>query len=445
MTRRSFTCSIVFPRSSERRYLRTSPRTNRADGGVLVTDRMVDEKQLEERARELHAASMVVDTEAPIFTSHMMLTDGMRELARRRLDEGRSRAEVKIALGERLYDEVRSEPATRRAYLEFWRRSGVTAASSSIYDVGVPWRAWEEALCELATGNKLLAVLDQEITLALRADDIRRAHANHKRTVIYNLQNTDPLDEQFDRLDVLFGLGVRIVQITYNLRNRFGDGCLERRDGGLSRLGEALVGRLNDLGMLVDLSHCSDETTLDAVKVSDRPVACTHTSARAISSHARGKPDHLLRAVADKGGYVGVLAVPFFILPPEGDARARALGLPEGNATLDTMVDHVIHMLDVAGSDAVGIGTDWSRPYQDALRVGGNRRELAARSLTPGFDWVGWRPEDRYSRNVYTAGFESWDLWPNITAAMLRRGIPEETVVKILGENFVRVFGAACG
>ena len=412
---------------------------------MFVTDRMVSENELEERARELHAASIVVDTEAPVFTSAMMLTNGMRDLARQMLEEGCSRSEVKIALGERLYDEVRSDPAIRKAYLEFWRRSGVTAASSSIYDVGVPWHAWEETLRELATAGKLLNVLDGEITIATCADDIRYAHVNGKRTVIYNLQNTDPLDEQLDRLDVFFGLGVRIVQITYNLRNRFGDGCLERQDGGLSRLGEALVERLNDLGILIDVSHCSDQTVLDAVKASDRPIACTHTSARAISSHARAKPDHVLRAVAEKGGYIGVLTVPFFILPPEGDARARALGLPEGNATLDTMIDHVIHMLNVVGSDSVGIGTDWSKPLQDALRVGRDQHELAARSLTPGFDWVGWRPEDRYSRNVYTSGFESWDLWPNVTAAMLRRRIPEETVVKILGGNFVRVFGTACG
>ncbi|HEY6101764.1 MAG TPA: membrane dipeptidase, partial [bacterium] len=206
-----------------------------------------------------------------------------------------------------------------------------------------------------------------------------------------------------------------------------------------------LVGRLNDLGILVDVSHCSDQTTLDAVEASEKPVACTHTAARTISAHARAKPDHVLRSVAERGGYIGILAVPFFILPPYGDARARERGLPEGNATLDMMVDHIVHVLRIAGSDAIGIGSDWSKPFQDVLHGARSRRALATRSLTSGFDWVGWRPEDRYSREAYTSGFESWDLWPNITAAMLRRGIPEDTVVKVLGQNFLRVFGAACG
>jgi membrane dipeptidase len=397
------------------------------------------------RAQALHRRSIVIDTEAPAFTSQLMFTDGMRALARDMLEAGSTRSAVKYALGERLYEEVRLDPAVRRAYVELWAQSGVTAASSSIYDVGVPWDAWDDALRELATAQKLLSALGETMGPAFSAQDIRDAHDAGRHAVIHNLQNTDPLCEQLDRLDLLFGLGVRIVQITYNLRNRFGDGCLERRDGGLSRLGQALVGRLNDLGILVDLSHCSDQTTLDAVEVSTRPVACTHTSARALSGHARAKTDEVMRAVADRGGYLGVLVVPFFLLPPGGDGRAQAVGLSEGNATLDSFVDHVVHVIDVAGSDAVGIGTDWSKPFQDALRVSRSSQGLAARSQTAGFDWVGWRPADRYSRDVFTAGFEAWDQWPNITAALLRRGLSEAVVEKILGANFLRVFGETCG
>ena len=401
-----------------------------------------EERDLAERAHQLHANSIVVDSEAPVFTSQMMFTDAMMAMAREMVAAGRSCSDVKYALGELLCDEIVEDPEVRQAYLSFWERSGVTAASSSIYDVGVPWHAWDEALRELATAARMVASLDGAISTALTSDDIRRAHARGTRSIINNMQNTDPLDEQLDRLDILYGLGVRIVQITYNLRNRFGDGCLDRRDGGLSRLGEELIGSLNDLGILVDVSHCSDETVLDAVRISSRPIACTHTSARTISGSARAKPDHVLRAVAESGGYVGILLVPFFIVPAEGDPRANELGMPVGNATLDMMVDHIEYALNLLGSDAVGIGTDWSKPFQDALRVGSGGG-LSARSQTPGFDWVGWRPEDRYSRDVYTAGFESWDFWPNITTAMLRRGISEDTVAKVLGQNFLRVFGDA--
>lgn len=407
----------------------------------MLSRSTASDEELSQQALKLHLSSIVVDSEAPVFSSQMMFTPGMNELARQMLLAGKSRSQVKFALGEQLCEEVQRDPAVRTAYLEFWERSGVTCASSSFYDVGIPWHAWDDALRELSTAHKLLAELKGSITAALTAADIRRAHAEGTHAVIHNMQNTDPLGEQLDRLDVLFGLGVRIVQITYNLRNRFGDGCLERRDGGLSRLGVELVERLNELGVLIDVSHCSDQTVLDAVAVSSRPIACTHTSARAISKHARAKSDSVLRTVAESGGYVGILLVPFFILPPTTDIHPDESG--DHNATLDVMVDHVIHALNVVGPEAVGIGTDWSKPFQDALRVEGDLDGLASRSQTPGFDWVGWRPGDRYSRSVYTAGFESWDLWPNITTEMLRRGIPEDTISKVIGGNFVRVFEAA--
>lgn len=397
------------------------------------------------RANDLHRSAIVIDTEAPVFTSQMMFTPGMKALASDMLAAGKSRAAVKFALGEKLYEEIRDDVGIRESYVKFWERSGVTATSSSIYDVGHPWTAWEESLHELSTATKMVAELSELLGAALCAGDITKAHSSGRHVVIHNLQNTDPLDDQLDRVDLLYGMGVRIVQVTYNLRNRFGDGCLERRDGGLSRFGEALVGKLNDSGILIDLSHSSDQTVMDALAASARPVACTHTSARALSSHARGKPDNVLRAVGEKGGYIGVLLVPFFILSPHGDPRAQALGLPPGNATLETMIDHVMHVIDVAGSDAVGIGTDWSKPFQDALRVASDTTGIATRSRTAGFDWVGWRPEDRYSREVYTAGFESWDKWPNITAALLGRGLSEDLVSKVIGGNFLRVFGEACG
>src|SRR5581483_1240748 len=270
---------------------------------------------LAERAVSLHKSAVVVDTEAPVFTSQLMFTEDMKTLAREMILAGRSRSDVKYALGELLCEQVERDDEVRSSYLDLWDRAGVTAASSSIYDTGVPWHAWEDSLRELSTAQRLVAALSGEIATALTARDVYDAHASGRRTVIHNMQNTDPLQEQLDRVKIFHGLGVRVLQITYNLRNRFGDGCLDRRDGGLSRLGEQLVGVLNDVGILIDASHCSDETVLDVIHASNSPIACTHTSIRAISGHARAKPDHVLRAIADSGGYVGILLVPFFIVP----------------------------------------------------------------------------------------------------------------------------------
>src|SRR5262249_6978689 len=161
---------------------------------------------------------------------------------------------------------------------------------------------WDDALAEIGRGDRLIQALGGSITRAGSAADLWDARRTGRRAVIYNLQNAEPIGEDFDRVDLLYGLGVRIVQVTYNLRNRFRDGCVERRDGGLSRLGVALVERLNRRRVLIDLSHTSDQTALDVLAVAEAPVAFTHTSARAISGHARAKPDHLLRAVAERGG-----------------------------------------------------------------------------------------------------------------------------------------------
>ncbi|HSB72979.1 MAG TPA: membrane dipeptidase [Candidatus Methylomirabilis sp.] len=394
-----------------------------------------------EMARRIHAEHIVMDSLAPTFTCEMALTPAMVELARGLQGQGKTRSAIRTALAEHLTESASSDAATREAYLAFWRRAGVTAASCTLYDSGPPERAWDEALTELARGHRLLRALDGDFVLGDSAASVGRAHRDRRHAVIFNLQNAEPIGDQFGRIDVLYNLGVRILQVAYNLRNRFADGCVERCDGGLSRFGEALVDRLNRRRILIDLSHCSDRTAADVIAGSRAPVAFTHTSARAISRHARGKTDEALRAIADRGGYIGILIVPFFLLPPGGDGPAATRGAPPGWATLDDVVDHVLHALNLAGSDSVGIGTDWGKPYYTAIRWSADM----VREQTASFDWVGWRPEDRFDPNLQTQGLETWDLWPNLTVALLRRGLPEDTVAKIVGGNFLRVFGEVCG
>lgn len=394
-----------------------------------------------EQARRIHAEQIVMDSLAPTFTCEMMLTPDMVDMARRLQQEGKIRSAIRTALAEYLIDAAFKDTATRDAYVAYWRRSGVTAASSTLYDSGPPANAWEDTLTELARGNRLLQALDGAILLGDSADTIARAHGEGKHAVIYNLQNAEPIGERFERLETLYNLGVRIVQVAYNLRNRFADGCVERCDGGLSRLGEALVDRLNQRRVLIDLSHCSDRTALDVIAASRTPVAFTHTSARTLSRHPRGKTDAALRAIADGGGYIGILIVPFFLMPPEETHGGRGSNLPEGWASLDSVVDHVLHVLNLVGSESVGIGTDWGKPYYTALKWSGEM----VREKTADFDWVGWLPEHRFDPNCQTQGLETWDLWPNLTAALLRRGIPESTVVKIIGGNFLRIFREVCG
>jgi len=236
-----------------------------------------------ERAQRIHAEEIVMDSLAPTFTCEMMLTPAMVELARKLQGQGKTRSAIRSALGDHLIEAASTDPAAREAYIDYWRRAGVTAASCTLYDSGPPEQAWDDALAELSRGDRLIQGLGGAFLVGDCAATIERAHREGRHVVIYNLQNAEPIGERFDRLEILYNLGLRIVQPAYNLRNRFADGCVERCDGGLSRLGEALVERLNRRRVLIDLSHCSDRTAMDVIAASKAPVAFTHTSARAIS------------------------------------------------------------------------------------------------------------------------------------------------------------------
>lgn len=393
-----------------------------------------------EIARHLHAEYAVIDSLSPSIVDEWVLTPPMIDLARAVQARGGTRPVIKDALAEYLLEHCVDDAETRAAYMAYWRHAGVTACNHTLYASGPPDAAWGATMAEIGRMGRLLQALDGEVALATTAGQIEAAHKAGRGAVLYNLQSAEPVGDDFGRVDTLYGMGVRSMQLTYNLRTRFGEGCVEKNDGGISRLGQALVQKMNEIGMLVDLSHGSTATARDVLACSAKPVIASHIAARAISGHARGLPDDVLKSIADGGGYAGVLTVPAFLLPPGGDSRAREAGKPEGWATLDTFVDHVQHFVNVMGTDHVGVGTDWGKPYYlaltwDSAMVGGRK----------GIDWVGWRPQDHFDPNGQTAGFETWDQWLNLTAAMLRRGIPQDAVVKLIGGNFLRVFREVCG
>ncbi|HXX38452.1 MAG TPA: membrane dipeptidase, partial [bacterium] len=227
-------------------------------------------------------------------------------------------------------------------------------------------------------------------------------------------------------------LGLRMVQLTYNLRNLVGDGCTETSQGGLSYFGREVVRRLNDARILVDVSHCSEQVGWDALKLSTAPAIVSHSTSKAVCYHDRGKTDELAKAIADRGGYFGVVVIPGFISE-------------EPEVTLDAFVDHVEHLANVCGIDHVGIGTDKMGP-------GPGTESLVTYPVTmpthaPGtFDWVGFRPEEhRLTHDHVLRGYESLGDWPNLTVALAKRGFNDEDLRKILGLNYLRVFRDVCG
>ena len=185
------------------------------------------------------------------------------------------------------------------------------------------------------------------LSIVRRHADIARAKKEGTLGLILGFQNTEMLERDLSRLDVFHRLGVRIIQLTYNDRNLVGDGCLEPGDAGLSAFGRQVVERMNELGIAVDLSHCGTRTTADGIAASTKPPLITHSGCREVYRHPRSKEDRELKAMADKGGVIGIYFMPF-------------IGPGTGAPTVEMLMRQIDHALKVCGADHVGIGSDLS-------------------------------------------------------------------------------------
>jgi len=256
------------------------------------------------------------------------------------------------------------------------------------------------------------------------ASDIERAGREGKLGLILGFQTTGMLGEDLDRLDTFRGLGVRIVQMTYNDRNVWGDGCLEPADAGLSRLGRAAVERMNAAGITIDVSHCGARTTRETIEASKPPVLVSHAGCRAVFSHPRNKEDAALRALADRGGAIGIFLMPF-------------LSTGAGPVSPDDWWAHVRHALDVCGEDHVGVGTDQGiEPIADGPEY---RRALAAEVEARRRAGVG-APGESADRPPFIPEFNRIDRFARLADELARRGVSARIVDKVLGGNFRRVF-----
>ena len=252
--------------------------------------------------------------------------------------------------------------------------------------------------------------------------DIHVAKAENKTGIIIGWQNTSPLEDKLDYVEIFKDLGVGIMQLTYNTQNYSGAGYLEENDSGLTGFGREVLGEMNRVGVLCDLSHVGDRTTADVIARSKAPVCISHVLPRALRDVKRNKPDELLKACAEKGGIIGI--------------SLFAPGLAAGNdATVEDYLDAMAYVIDLVGEDHVGIGTDFSqeRPRPGPWQLWANRDKGTARTLT----------EFATVKISKPKGIERIGEVPNITARMLARGWSETLVLKLLGQNWLRVLDAA--
>ncbi|MET4684381.1 dipeptidase [Brevundimonas faecalis] len=324
--------------------------------------------------------------------------------------------------------------ATTRLHTDIprMRAGGVGGQFWSVYVPASmePVEAAKATFEQIDTVKRIVAAHPTVFEIATTADDIARIHKAGRIASLIGMEGGYSIDDSLGLLREFYDSGARYMTLTHSKTTTWADSATDApKWGGLSPFGEQVVKEMNRLGMMVDLSHVSEDTMVDAIRVSTAPVIFSHSSARAVTAHPRNVPDAVLRMVPQNGGIVMVTFVPGFIsekvrawgagraaedsrlksLNP-GDPDAVKAGLaaweaanPAPNATLEDVVAHIQHVRDVAGIDHVGLGGD--------------------------FDGVGSLP----------VGVDGVDAYPRILAELMRRGWTEADIRKISGENLLRV------
>jgi membrane dipeptidase len=298
------------------------------------------------------------------------------------------------------------------------RESGVTALKSTLGGAAGDFAA---AVADIAAAEQLMEKRSDLFLKVRTHDDFDRARNEQKLGVIYSFESANMLEDKIERVELFRQLGVRVMQLTYNRRTPFGVGCLDGETNGLTELGRKAIAKMNELGVAVDLSHSNTRTTAEGIVASTKPPLITHAGCRAVYMHPRNKEDRELKALADKGGVVGIYMLPYIAASPK-------------QPTLDDYLQHFEHALKVCGEDHVGVGSDvpFFRVDNSDLE---EMKKAAEKRKTDGIAAPG---EDR---PTYIPDLNTPRKMELIADSLLRRGHKSAVVEKILGNNFKRVFG----
>ncbi len=252
--------------------------------------------------------------------------------------------------------------------------------------------------------------------------DLTTARQQKKLGLIYGFQDGVAIDNDLSRVALYHAYGLRIVQLTYNVRNMFGDGCLQKENGGLTPLGRQLVETLNAQGVIVDLGHCGQRTTAEAIEHSTKPVAISHSACRAVADRPRSKLDVDLKKMSDKGGVVGIYLMPFLTM--------------QGQPSSEDVIRHIEHAVNVCGEDHVGIGSDLSiTPHSvDAAYLEIHRTFVEGRMR----DGIAAPGEDP-AVPMFVTDLNTPRRMERIAEKLAARKHGSARIAKIIGGNFVRL------
>jgi len=306
--------------------------------------------------------------------------------------------------------------------------TGVTLLRDTVMPVGNVADAWGNYREDVAAKQNILNANPDRLVLVRTAADILKAKRDKRFGVVIGTQDTAMIGPKLERLAQMKKDGVMTVQLTYNNANLAGDGSLEPRNGGLTRLGKATIERIEAEKLLLDLSHGGARTMAEAAAFAKRPLVISHTGARALTDHPRNTADDTIKAVADKGGVVGVYFMPY--LTPDQH--------PKG----EDLLRHVEHVANVAGEDHVGIGTD--NGVLPVVLDAETKKKLDQEQQRR-FDVGIAAPGEAIGVYPFMADYNSLDRYRCFAADLQKRGWSEARLEKLMGGNFLRVYRDAWG
>lgn len=375
-----------------------------------------------ERGLAIHRESLVFDAYgfAPRAAPDGVAT---RDL----IEQGASREELQDLREDATMTGAVSLVRERQEFVRAWRASGVTCIFQNCGEESSdPLRL----IKRLARFSYLTDHLRGVLRRAVTPEDVERAYRDGLGC-LYFTGNGVPLTQRWVSVEdelryvrIFFQLGIRMMHVTYNRRNRLGDGCAETANGGLSDFGRAAVAEMNRVGVIVDVAHSGWQTSLEAAKHSSRPVVASHTTCGGLYPHIRSKPDEVMRAIADTDGYVGICCIPRF-LRRSGDIQA--------------LLDHIDYAIRTLGARHVAIGTDVAYRSRYTQREQDRVPETRAGRTRFAALW----PDDDFVQTSNMVRSLAWTNWPLFTVGLVQRGHDATVIRQVLGENVLRVARAA--
>jgi membrane dipeptidase len=300
------------------------------------------------------------------------------------------------------------------------KESGITIIGPTLGSVE-PDDAYPSSVAAISKTLNEIAKYSDRMMLIRGYSDVELAKKQGKLGVLINFQNSAAIGRDLKNLDTFYDMGLRQIQLTFNWRNWVGDGCTERTQAGLSYFGVDMVHRMNDLGILVDVSHTGLQSTLDAIEVSKVPIIFSHANCKAVCDHPRNKTDEQIKALAARGGVIGLTCFNWFVSD-------------KPRSTLEDLLDHYDHTAKLVGVEHIGIGSDFSvagwpgrapdAEWEQHMRLYGEREQKALKSRFP----------------PYIDEVNGPQRYRVIAEGLRRRGYSTGDIEKILGLNFLRVY-----